>query len=311
MAQTAVVVEKVASLSLACAALALAPTLSVLKIAVILGHAHILTAWLYWYLAGKMRGNFPLRFGGLTLLIFGSYLIHPWFPTLIVVAPIFFLFHFVFDEIHLLKVPLDRRSSPINLGRFLEAMTFVGIYADLILNSVPGHLLRNGYYPASQAASQPMFRFLPVILAGLGVYGMLLLAGRHRPDWGSAYFLGGSAALGWLILSHTRFEYVGLLTFLILVHVLNWYIHYFLNLASSPRAQGLYLVRVIGLILASALLFSIGQFNLAGPASPTLRFLYQETFYDLWTLLHLVFSLRMADLLGIFRLSAPAPTPLT
>ncbi|MBS2038579.1 hypothetical protein JST97_26605 [bacterium] len=307
MAQTAIVVEKVASVSLACAALAFMPLLLVLKIAVILGHAHILTAWLYWYLAGKTRGTFPLRFSAALLLVFGSYLLHPWFSVLILVAPLFFLFHFVFDEIHLLRVPLNLRSSPVTPGRFLEALMFVALYAGLILDAVPGHLLRSGCSLTVPPEVSHGPKFLPLLIGSGLIYGLLILLGRHRPDWGSAYFLGGSAALGWLIWRNFQCDYVALLAFLILVHVLNWYIHYFLNLAGSPRAQALYLARVLGLILLSALAFSLGQFNLAGPASPGLRFLYQETFYDLWTMLHLIFSLRLVDLLAIFRLPARMP----
>lgn len=307
MAQTAIVLEKIASVSLACAALAFMPPLAVLKVAVILGHAHILTAWLYWYLAGKTRGTFPLRFALALLLVFGSYLVHPWFSLLILVAPMFFLFHFVFDEIHLLRVPINLRSSPVTPGRFLEALMFVGLYAGLILDAVPGHLIRNGYYLTPPVESPHLPRFLPLLLCSAAGYLVLVLLGRHRPDWGSAYFLGGSAGLGWLIWRNSHFNYVGLLTFLILVHVLNWYVHYFLSLASNSQARGLYLVRVIGLILLSVMAFSLGQFNLAGPASPALRFLYQETFYDLWTMLHLIFSLRLVDLLAIVRLPARPP----
>lgn len=284
----AVGVEKVASVGLAAAALHFLPTLTVLQLAIVLGHAHILTAWLYWALAGKAGGAFPLRFLGWALVLFGSYALHPWYGVMVTVAPLFFLVHFAFDEVHLWEVPMDLRNSPVTLGRFLEVAVFILVYAGLILRALPDHLRR------ADLACAPLSWNLAPLLAGVGVvYASLLLRGLHRPDWGSAYFLGGSALLGVL---QPGLRYEGLLAFLILVHVSNWYVHYFLQL-TGWRARQLYLVRVVGLLGLSAGLFAVSVWGQQG----WLGWFYQETFYDLWTLLHLIFSVRLADFRGILR----------
>ena len=277
--------EKVVSIGLAGLVVATLPPLPAQKVAFILGHAHILAAWLYFYLAGKMTRPFLFQFALLNLALFGSYWYWPWYATLILVTPLFFLGHLLIDEVYLLQVPLNLRQSPLHIGRFLEIGTFFVLCTGQILISLG--------LTSTPAGS------LWVAAAMLAIYLMLWLRGWHQPDQGSLYFWWTNLLFLALVLSHIRFSYVSLMAFLILVHVLDWYFHYYLQLKPGSEARKLYLVRVFSLIALSLVLYLCGYFHLW----QTAHHLYEERFYDLWSLVHLTFSLRLADFKAMIRIA--------
>ncbi len=276
-----IVAEKVVSIGLAGLAVATLPPLSAQKIAFILGHAHILAAWLYFYLAGKMTRRFLIQFCLFNLALFGSYWLWPWYTTLILVTPLFFLGHLLIDEIYLLQVPLNLRQSPLHIGRFLEIGTFFALCTGQILISL-------GLTPTSNGS-------LWVAGALVLLYFVLWLRGLHRPDWGSLYFWSANLLFLVLVLRHIRFSYISLMAFLILVHVLDWYFHYYLALQPRSPARKLYLARIFSLIVVSAAVYWSGQ--------PQAARLYEERFYDLWSLVHLTFSLRLTDFKAMIRIA--------
>ncbi|MBN9416145.1 MAG: hypothetical protein J0I12_11945 [Candidatus Eremiobacteraeota bacterium] len=280
-----IVAEKLASLGLAAAIVGCLPVFPAQKIAFVLGHAHILAAWLYFYLAGKMTRTFLLQFGLLTTALFGSYQLMPWYRTLVLVTPLFFLAHLLLDEIYLLQTPINLRRSPMHMGRFLELATFFVLCGGQILQSLgfPGSL------PNSLALAAAL---------ALG-YVILWARGLHRPDPGSAYFWSANLLFLALILAPLRFNYVALMSFLILFHVFDWYFHFYLQLPPGSPARPQYLRRAGGLIGLSGLLYAAGHFHFWEAAAS----LYEETTYDLWSLVHLTFSLRLNDVKALIKTS--------
>lgn len=285
-----ILAEKVMSIGLAGLAILVLPGLAALKFAFVLGHAHILAAWLYTYLAGKMTPSFFRRFFLLNLLLFGSYWLWPWPWLLTLVTPLFFLLHFLVDEVHLLQMPINLRRSPMHLGRTLEIGFFFVLYAGQVLDTLSARLF---WVHARYGESS-----LSVAAGMAALYGVLWLRGRLRPDWGSAYFGAGSLLFLCLLPMRQHFHYGGLLAFLILVHVLDWYFHFYLQLPAGSPARGLYLKRISGFIVLSAVVWWVGRQGLWLPA----RQAYEETFYNLWSLVHLTFSLRLADFQGGWKL---------
>lgn len=280
-----IVAEKVASIGLASLVVATLPPLPAQKIAFVLGHAHILAAWLYFYLAGKMTRGFCLQFGLLTLALFGSYWLWPWYAALILITPLFFLGHVLLDEVYLLQIPLNLRQSPLNLGRFLE----IGIFFTLCTGQI---LISLGMVRTPGGS---------LLVAGCLtlLYGLLWVQGKHRPDGGSLYFWASNFLFLGLVLWRIRFNYISLMAFLILVHVLDWYFHYYLQLQPGSPARRLYLTRIGILIGLSAAVYWAGHFHVWQTAAQ----LYEERFYDLWSLVHLTFSLRLTDFQALTRSS--------
>jgi hypothetical protein len=278
-----ILAEKVLSIGLAGLVILCLPGLVALKFAFVLGHAHILAAWLYTYLAGKMTPAFFRRFFLLNLLLFGSYWLWPWPWLLTLVTPLFFLLHFLIDEVHLLRMPINLRRSPMHLGRSLEIGLFFVLYAGQVLDASSARL----FWMKARCGDSSLW-----LAAGVAAfYAVLWLNRRLRPDWGSAYFGLGSLLFLCLLPMRQRFHYGGLLAFLILVHVLDWYLHFYLQLPTASPARGLYLKRISVFIGFSALVWWVGARGLWLPA----RQAYEETFYNLWSLVHLTFSLRLAD----------------
>ena len=104
----------------------------------------------------------------------------------------------------------------------------------------------------------------------------------------------GACYSGWL-----RSVPTGKLTgFIIIYHYLAWYFHYYLNLDADHRKT--YLARVLGV---NSLV--LGAYFLWGAEGPG-RYFFQNDYFYIWTLLHLITSTRPQDIKGMFTVSQPS-----
>lgn len=256
---------------------------TVVLLYIVMGHGHFLIAYFYQWKAGKMTPAYGLRFFLSATVIVGAYSAWPDYRALVALTTIYFLMHMLWDEQYLLRLPLDLRQSPMHFGRALEMVPIVLLFSARVLDDMwtldpwKGMPLRDWAQPACWMV--------------LVIYALLWAAGWLRPDHTSAYLLGWGTAL--LAASYTRAYYLiptGKLTgFIIIYHYLNWYLHYFLSLPTTS-ARRTYLGRVVAF---NALV--LGAYCNWG-SNGVGRWLFQNDWFYVWTLLHLITSTRIGDL---------------
>lgn len=261
---------------------------------IVLGQGHFLIAYLYQFKAGKMNRGYLTVAAGSLLLITGVYLRWPHYRALVAVTTIYFLVHMLLDELYLMRFPMNLRESPMNFARALEMTPVFLLYSARVVEALFSRF-RWGSTTLGDLA-------LYLSWASLAAYLILLLRGRHRPDGQSAYFLSWSALLLWAVHSGwlVRIPTGKLTGFIIIYHYLAWYLHYFLNLPPGPK-RSTYSFRVLG--INALVLTCFGVWGQKGPG----RYFFQNDYFYIWTLLHLITSTRLSDIKGLFRPPTVSP----
>ncbi|MBN9416143.1 MAG: hypothetical protein J0I12_11935 [Candidatus Eremiobacteraeota bacterium] len=279
--------EKLLSLGLAAVLVAWLDWRSVIRLMIVLGQGHFLLAYFYQFRAGKIGPLYVLNYGFWACLILLVYWMHPFAAGLTAVATVYFAWHMAVDEFYLSELPLRLRSSPLHLGRLLEMLPLMLVYAAAVVDAMLAH----GVWREFPELMGPALQLTSLSLLA---YVALIGFARYRPDGRSCYFLvaGGcldvAAKLGWL----QQVQAPKLSGFIILFHYFSWYLHYYLSL---ERGRGVYLRQVA---LVNVLVLGLyGVFGAEGLG----WLLFQEQNFYLWTLMHLISSTRRGDLVGLLR----------
>lgn len=280
--------EKLLALGLAGALVVWLDWRSVIRVMIVLGQGHFLLAYFYQARAGKIRSFYVLNYLFWAALILLVYWAHPFAAGLTAVATVYFAWHMAVDEFYLTRLPLRLSESPLHLGRLLEMLPLMLVYAAAVVDAMLAHGVWRQFPelmgPALQCTS-----------LGLVAYLALIAFRGYRPDARSCYFLlaGGlldvAAKFGWL----QQVPAPKLSSFIILFHYFSWYLHYYSSLDAGRRP--LYLGHVA--VVNGAMLSVYGFFGLQGPG----WLLFQEQNFYLWTLMHLISSTRRGDLLALLR----------
>lgn len=284
----AIVAEKLLALGLAGLLVTGLHWRSVITVMIVLGQGHFLLAYYYQARARKITPRYLLNYLFWAAVIVAVYWSHPFPSGLVAVATIYFAWHMAVDEFYLTELPLKLRESPLHLGRLLEMVPLIVVYAAAVADAVLAH----GAWPQFPALLGFSLQFT---LLALFAYVALIGLRGYRPDWRSCYFLlaGGlldvSAKFGWLQLVPAP----KLSGFIILFHYFSWYLHYYLSL---PLARKLPYVGQVVLVN----LMVVGCFLLVGKEGPG-WFFFQESNFYLWTLMHLISSTRWGDVRALWK----------
>jgi hypothetical protein len=262
---------------------------AVVLIYIVLGQGHFLTAYFYQWKAGKMTRGYLLRYLLAAAAIVGCYTAWPDYRRLVAFTTIYFLLHMLWDEQYLLRLPMDLRQSPMHLGRTLEMAPIVLLFSARVVDDM---------FAWDAWRTTPFVEIAqPSCWGILAVYLLCALGGLIKTDYKSAYLLGWGIAL--LGASYTTWYYripTGKVTgFIIIYHYLNWYLHYYLSLPAG-RHREVYARRVFFL---NALV--VGAYFTWGSSGPG-RWFFQNDWFYVWTLLHLITSTRIGDLRNLIRL---------
>ena len=283
-----VLLEKAISATLAGCLVFLLDWRSLVVTFIVLGQGHFLMAYVYQAGAGKIDRTYLATFVAWAAIIVTTYWLHPFPAGLTAIATIYFGIHMAIDELYLTHLPLTLRQSPLHLGRLLEMLPLVVIYAAAVSDAMLAHGAWLQFPTLAGAA-------LKLAEACYLAYALLIWPGGYRPDGRSAYlFLAGAG-----LYVSSRWGYLGqvpapkLSGFIILFHYFNWYIHYFFSLVRPLRT--LYLKRVAVINLGAVSLYLA-----TGTSGPGWIFFQEQNFY-LWTLLHLITSTRYLDVKNILR----------
>lgn len=264
---------------------------TVVMIYVVLGHAHFLTAYYYKKLAGLVTRGFLLNYLFWATILVVGYQRWPSYHHITALATVYFLFHMVFDELYLCRLPMELRTSPMNLGRALEFLPIIAVYSSLVIDAL------FPWGPRTLGPTPLMPLALKVSYFGIILSVLLIASSRYRPDWRSAYFW----ACGLVLLVGANvdiFEGTPVSKFtgtIIIYHYLNWYFHYYLNLPTPDRRR-LYVKRVLILNVVAIVPFLVLGAQGWG------KYLYGEDYFYLWTMMHLITSTRSGDIVGLFKL---------
>jgi hypothetical protein len=277
------------SLLLTSLALFLGDRLSVLTLFIVLGQGHFFSTYFFQFKSGKITKKY-LAVYAFAALVLGVVFLGTIRPEILVVTTsIYFVIHFMRDEIHHLETQKNRSAGlnilPVILG-------YTGILLSLKVVDFTPYLLT--------------MRFDGGIFPGAALYFMLMALGvflyKAYSDWkdGSVtnprngYFHACSLALFAVYLSGIPLYAEQVMGFIILYHYSNWYLHYYFKLKTQPVRQKTYLRDVILVNLFTlALYYFTARSNLMPVPD---GFIFMPYFFYIWTLLHLVATERKADL---------------
>lgn len=253
-----------------CCALLLAPGDMVLLF-IVVGQGHFVIAYLYRFKAKKVSRTLVFSYGAAVVLFAGGYLLTRDNLLLAAVTSIYFAWHMLSDERHL----MGGRATLQGLLEILPVLLMLGAYELEHLYALEGVGLTFGL-----SLSLWMIRLA------------LAPSKQWKSDAISAYFAGAWLILAGLFLAGRRIPADTLWGAIILYHYLNWYLFYGIRFTGQPERMRPYLRDVLtvnGLML-------IGFFVWRGGYAPFLDLWFGQNAFYVWTCLHLVFTTRKEDL---------------
>lgn len=239
---------------------------------VVLGQAHFFLTYLYQARAGKIGWTYLVLYVIAVSALFGAAAYsgdaRAW--TFVLAGSIFAV-HFFADEMMMHSMPLTR-------SRKMLGASFVILYGGL--------LVREAY----EIEMSPIV----YLVAGVGVVPLVLERLRERsiqiPDM---FMLSGIVVLFCIFLVPWSVSLASALGFIILFHYARWYLFMFFRFyteAGKPRLYGY--VRDIVLMNALAMA-AYATYRLGG--IEFLRYLFNPTYFYIWTVLHVLFSIRVPN----------------
>ena len=274
--QAAFVIEKVLSLSLVALAVFFLSPPALLMTFIVLGQGHFFIAYLYQYRAKKITRSY---IGLYALALIPSLATLLWFgrlDLLVFAAGTIFLIHFLQDEVFLAgKKPALLRTLEMTPVFFL----YVGFLLDIVL--------RLPVLPYLAAAAATV----------LILYAATLVRVRRLPDLLGAYFLALAGLLFYLYLANVNVPLRVLIGALVLLHYSTWYIQYFYKVRSNAERLRTYIRSVLACNLLAVALYAL---FLTPLGNPWLFVLFSPSFFYIWTMQHILFSIRWNDWKGSF-----------
>ncbi|MEC7750840.1 MAG: hypothetical protein VX405_04955 [Myxococcota bacterium] len=258
-----------AVITLACALLLSQKDLVLLFIVV--GQGHFVIAYLYRFRAKRVSRTLMVNYMLAVVVFAGGYWLTGDALLLAAVTSIYFAWHMLSDERHL----LGGKASVQGLLEILPTLLMLAAYELEHLYALEGVSLAFGFS-----------LILWVVRLGLAP-----LTG-WKSDSISAYFAGAWLLLAGLFLAGRRIPADTLWGAIILYHYLNWYLFYGLRFVGKRERMRPYLRDILivnGLMIVGFMLWQWG------PATALDLWFGQNAFY-VWTCLHLVFTTRGDDL---------------
>lgn len=252
-------------------AVALLGPAGIISTFIVMGQGHFLLAYLYQWRAGKIGW----RYGALYAIVFSGLLIayqfipEPKLWTFLIAGSIFAI-HFFVDEYFLAKIALS-------LERILLGVVFVGLYGALLLRAL-------------------YFFEIPYVLATVAILLLIPLGAQALRERALSVvdlaFMLASGVLVVLLVNPQVLSLHAALGSIILAHYMRWYLHFYARLKTNSDQSRLkkYLVDVA---VVNALVITLFGVYVMFQDS-FLRFAFEPTFFFIWTILHVLFSIRLS-----------------
>ncbi|TSC87241.1 MAG: hypothetical protein G01um10148_346 [Parcubacteria group bacterium Gr01-1014_8] len=244
----------------------------------IFGQGHFLGAYYYQWKAGKMTMTWVAAFVTLTTALFTLAILTDQVAWFALVASVVFFIHHFQDEVTLF-------GKERSLSRALEQLPPVLLFTALISRYMLG---------ATFSSSLVM---LAIVL--LVPYVASIAIGTYRPDALSAYLLLITAGLFALWFFDIQVSSTKLTGSVILLHYVCWYVHFYFRFGSKPDRQSAYVKDMLAIHAIVFALYALFAYTAWG--SIVLAYVFPPLFFYIWAILHIVFSIRLADYRGSLR----------
>ncbi len=256
------------------------PAQMLLYAMIALGQAHFVLA--YWYQADA--GKWNLRKLSFVIALVGLSL---WLLTIlplmvfVFVTGVLFLVHFALDEIYLL-------GGKVSLYTTLECLPFLFLYSGLLSDTMLG---------------TETF-LLSLIASGIAllILCVVSLERKRMPNaLSGVYLVWAVMTLGACLVFQSFGSGNSIVWFLTLigVHYGVWYGAYWFRLRGKSDRQRTYLWRSIGVNIAMLFLIFVWLIQLL----PPLALLFAPSLFYVWTVIHILTSVRLADIQALLRFS--------
>jgi hypothetical protein len=317
-ASLAIPLEKLISIALMAVLLYFLSPLQIQEAIIVFGPGHIFGCHYYQYKHHQIDRAYLLRYFTAFFLLFGGYILYPNFPLLVTVTSIFFVTHFAVDERFLWR-------DPPTLQRGLALLSFLLIYTGLIVDSIyvgTVNLAMDSWLGPAREIKVPTLGtwITPYCLAASGAallfYLLYIRMKPSRMEPHDRYFLLGTIILAVLYLSGHAPSHYYLMGSVILFHYFSWYVHYLFRWKEDIPKRNCYIRDMLwinGIVFG---LYAIYRwvpdaltveyiprqiFPFKDPShGNVLAYLFSPGYFYLWTLLHLISTVRISDL-GYFR----------
>ena len=244
---------------------------TVLWLFIFMGQAHFVLA--YWYKFGRIkdwwRSTFFWLWVGITVCLLGLGVLEAFSLAFwVAVAGSLFVVHHIVDD---LTLALGRARWFLVGGLFSGMLVLFGIeLAEFVFGMVPE------------------FALLPYL--ALGTIALSVYIARCTSDlnrYGRLYVVAIALLSALLIVVSAGLSIAQLLGVIILLHYILWYLEYLRKLWGRGRLLRTYLIRVIGVNAVMALIWYSA---IRGYELPGYEYFFSETFFFIWTTIHIIFS---------------------
>lgn len=275
----AILVQKLLAFGIVIPAVILLDAKEITVAFIVFGQGHFIAAYYYQWRAGKLTDHWLTFYVAGAAVLFAYAYMTQAFEIIAFVTMVIFLLHHFQDEVLLF-------GKERSLIRTLEQLGPVIMYTAIIADALFGS------YTALYAAY--------VVLALLVVYGACITVFKtYAPDVLSWYFTLITVALVYIALANLRIDASALAGLLILNHYVCWYVHFYFRFENNPERLKGYIRDMLvinALVVATFLLF------LYVPLSqPLLVWFFAPMYFYIWTILHIVSSVRKNDYLELVR----------
>lgn len=231
---------------------------------IVFGQGHFLLAYLYQWRAGKVGHTYLTLYATASfVLILGLACLPDIYEWSLIVAGTIFAAHFFFDEyfIHQISTEWKRQS----LG-----VVFIALFCSVLVQSAFGI----------------SFATAAIVLA-IAAITLFVMGNRETVD---IFFLGCTALLAAMLVIPWILSIEVMLGFIVLFHYARWYTHFYFRLRTHAERFREYVRDVVvinGFIVALFAVF------VASSRSTILVYMFAPTYFYAWTILHVLFSVRV------------------
>ncbi|MBL7045671.1 MAG: hypothetical protein ISR99_01405 [Parcubacteria group bacterium] len=256
----------VALLSSLLAVVILAPH-NIITLFIVLGQAHFIISYIYQWRAGKIGVKFVLLYAAALGFLWALILSAPQKESLfLVMAGIIFAIHFFVDELYVAHTKFTLERSLVGVG-------FVLLYSALLFKD--GYAIDFGF-------------FLPLLALFLSLPFIVKAIQRKELNASEMLILTSSAVLVMVNLMDVKISIEAMLGFIVLFHYARWYIFY--TFRSIEVSKGQLKKYVFNILVVNTLVIGAYFLYTYTSSAPVLVYMFDQTYFFAWTILHILFS---------------------
>ncbi|MAF59551.1 MAG: hypothetical protein QF858_00635 [Candidatus Pacebacteria bacterium] len=252
------------------AAVLLLPIPAIVGLFIVLGQGHFVGSYVYQFFAGRLGWWRVVLYALLFILLWAVFISTKSFDALLALTAVVFTAHFTWDSSHILG---NRELLPA------------------VITRLPIFLLFSGFV-VEKVYVVPLVPFIvPLVVLLLGIYIFCVALKVFHYDISDFLFMGGALGFLGLISVYPLLSAWIPFGFLILYHYLQWYVFYWKRCASVGKARVRKYIR--NMLIVNVVVICLFLFWKFYEIGDMLRYFFVPEYFYLWTLTHIVSSVRL------------------